>query len=228
MNIIIIAMVVIILIPIILIILGSKRYGQKESLIAVGGCVIISLIISIITFQVIINGNNDSIEKSIKWEKVVLKNEKIKGFEYKSESGLYGKTQEGEVRITGIIPICLTNGEIIHSDVREVEVAEKPFIKLPSSEKQIIEIISFNIYPKIEDTMAASSFIILENGEVWCTERLEVGGPSAGVAVGAAAFLMFMVALIVFIASLILLLIIVIIILEIILWKRNMRNKSII
>lgn len=68
-------------------------------------------------------------------------------------------------------------------------MVEEPHIELPMPPARPIQQVIFDVkFPVALEQGASTSFALYENGEIWCVERFEQGGLSAGAAAGIGAF----------------------------------------
>ena len=112
------------------------------------------------------------------WQKVEFSKKRAIRLEYHPETGLLATTEKEEVEKIRDIPFC-THDASEASDYGRFEVTKNPYylylVMSPSeSQPQLVRqqirfYISSSLGPK---RVVASSFVVDENGEVWCTERI--------------------------------------------------------
>lgn len=190
----------------------SKKYGFRTAAISV----VVSGVLAFVTFKVIFDRSMESMTQSLDvptdWHQVTdINNEgKVIELEYRSELGVFAQTEDGEIIIAGSIPTCLPDGEVAInlSPDTYAELTQTPRLEISTSAEKVTQQLFFDIvYPIGADELGVSSYVLDENGEVWCSEVYARGGLGAGVAIGFGAFLvavpLFVLAVVVFFISLI-------------------------
>ena len=207
----------------------SNRYKSSAAAKIVISIFILSIFSTAVYYVITVNhfrkNQSDYINPAIEWRKIDLLQVAASSLEYRSGIGVFAVTDSGEMQLTKPVPYCRVENQSIDILPEKIEIADTPFAELPAppqnSEQQII----FEIRYAVDyDTDAISSFAILDNGEVWCTERVFRGPgdfPNAsllglGIVITSAA---------IFVGSLFALLVLTIVSLEIYRWRKSNRSN---
>jgi hypothetical protein len=119
------------------------------------------------------------------WQQVATLETEPSGFEYRANLGLFVHTSSGENRITGVVPACLPDGRVAHcispstqesSTIRISEV-EIPAMLPPPPDQPLRQIALHIPCPNVSDASATVSYAAYTDGSIWCTERVDQGGP---------------------------------------------------
>ena len=159
------------------------------------------------------------------WRKVDLLDDIPTELEYRQTRGLFAITDRSGIQITGVLPACLDDGDIVrrwrNSTSLPIEVTSSPRVELLPPPTSPLHQITFDIPIQAGNTdiLGASSYAVYENGEVWCSERVVQRGQAVGVGAAFAAVLQVLHAMAVsFTSSFIIMSVLAIICLE--LWSR--------
>jgi len=193
----------ILLAGILFLLLLSKKYGSRPVAISVvvGGIIafVFFFVTFLVTFKVIFDyamkNTLQSMNTSTAWHQVTDINDvgKVIELEYRSELGVFAHTENGEILIAGSIPTCLPDGEVAVnlSPNTYAELTQTPRLKISTPAEKIIQQLFFDIvYPAEADELGVSSYVLNENGEVWCSEVYARGGLGGGVGIGFGAYLL--------------------------------------
>jgi hypothetical protein len=119
------------------------------------------------------------------WRQVATLETEPSEFEYRANLGLFVHTSSGENRITGIVPACLPDGMVAHCispstqessaiQIREIEI---PAMLPPPPDQPLYQIALHIPCPNVSDASAIVSYAAYTDGSIWCTERVDQGGP---------------------------------------------------
>jgi hypothetical protein len=154
------------------IILG-RRHGRAPALVALMGAVLLSLAAALAGYLILNRDLEVKPDSSNEWHKMAVPGGRAVDLQYQSESGLMITTGDGETSAIREIPFCLANGQLARLAPNFVETTNAPYVALPQPPGPFKQQISFNLSYAISTTgLAASSFGIDENGQLWCTESL--------------------------------------------------------
>jgi energy-coupling factor transporter transmembrane protein EcfT len=203
------------------------RYKSPMKTKIVGAILVLSFLPAGIYYN---NGMNDFhknqsdyVNPALEWKKIDLLSESASSLEYRPEVGIFAKTDSGETQLTKPVPYCRVENQTLEILPEEIKITNTPFAELPAPPQSFKQQINFEIqYTVDNDTLAVSSFALLDSGEVWCTERV-FRGPAdfpTAVALGMGYLI---VATAIFLGSLISLLILTMIVLEV--YRRRKENK---
>ncbi len=157
-----------------------KRHKGYVNKIIVAG-LILGTFIGLIAFGVQFKVNADASyiywTGGWQWQKIELLKKRAFRLEYNPEIGLSAITEKEEVEKIRNIPFCTYDAPEV-SDYRRFEVTKNPYylyLVMSRSESQpqlVKQQIRFNIASNLgPKRVVASSFVVDDNGEVWCTER---------------------------------------------------------
>ena len=173
----------------------SLRYGRRIAVLVATLVLLCSVVIALIARARIdpadYEYNEDQAYPAKEWQIVNLLDENPTGLAYRPTQGLFVNTNRSNIQITGILPVCLDDGELARywRDSASIEATSNPRVKLPPPPTLPSHQITFDIPLQIDDTdiLGVSSYAIYENGEVWCSERVVQRGQGPGVGVAFAA-----------------------------------------
>ncbi len=201
----------------------SKRYGKSLATKVVAGIFGISLLIAIVTFEIISRNISEQAFPAMEWQQYLDTQQSITKLEYHSSLGLFAIEDNNKVKITDKNPFCVTGGQLSALTPIEIEILEILPSELPLPPQTAVHQINFILHYPIEaDEIAFSSFAVFQNGEVWCTERYMRGGFGGAVAIGFLGFAYFVISALVFLGSLILSVVVAVISLEIYRRRNNL------
>lgn len=204
----------------------SKRYNAPNVIIILSPILLLSFLLAGIYFK---NGMDDFhknernyVNPALEWQRIDQLKESALSLEYHPEVGVFAKTASGETQLTTPVPYCSVENQTADILPEKIEITDTPYAELPALPQSFKQQIIFEIRYAVDyDTLAVSSFVLLDNGEVWCTERI-FRGPAdfpTAVAIGMGYLIA---AFAVFLGSLISLLFLILIVLEILRWRRQM------
>jgi hypothetical protein len=154
------------------IILG-RRHGYTSTLAALLGVLLLSLAAASAGHLILGKSLGAKPNSPDEWHKMAALNGRVTEIRYKPDSGLWVTTEDGETSSIRDVPFCLANGQLARLAPNFVETTDDPYVALPQPPGPFKQQISFNLSYAISTTgLAASSFGIDENGEMWCTEKL--------------------------------------------------------
>jgi len=208
----------------------SFRYGKRISSLVAVSVLLCSVVVALIARASVdpadYEYNEDQIYPGEEWRKVNSLGEIPTELEYRPTQGLFATTGQSGIQITGVLPACLDDGDIVRywrsSMSLPIKVTSNPRVKLPPPPTSPLYQITFDIPVQVDNTdiLGASSYAVYENGEVWCSERVVQRGQAVGVGVAFAAGFQILYTMVVsFIGSFIIMSVLAIICLE--LWSRR-------
>ena len=157
------------------------------------------------------------------WEKLDVLDSEALSIEYRSGAGLFALTKMGEQKITKPIPYCLVESQTAEIPPESVKISAESYQDFPSPPLPFKQQLGFEMHYAVEyDILGLSSFVVLENGEIWCSERVFRGPADFPNAVALGMSILF-VAVAVFMGSFFVLLIISFTALEI--YQRKAKTK---
>jgi hypothetical protein len=205
----------------------AKRHGNSLAKKVTISILVFSFLVALIAFQLMIRDTAENINPALDWQRIGQLEASVSELQYRPEAGLFAFANDHEIKITGKIPFCSSDGDIANSHPNEIEVTTTPYINLPLPPQPIKQQVNFNInYPVEADSWASSSFAVLENGDIWCTERLARGGQTGGTALGFAAFIFLYFAVIIFVGSFVVIMVLAIVTLEIYRRQKTRKEKA--
>lgn len=158
-----------------------KRYGRLTTAKIIGGAFILSLLIGSIGLFIIkieigkaYEGNQWNYYKSIEGSNM--------SFEYRPDVGVYAINNKGdETQITNKWPFCAVTDQATGGEPVGVYHSTNLNNLLPFPPRKEQARISFILtYPTEEKHSVYTSFVLFENGEVWCAERYFTGMADPG------------------------------------------------
>jgi hypothetical protein len=203
----------------------SKRYKSPSAKKISAGVLVSSLLLAGIYYKVGIadfhNNESEYVNPAIEWQKADLLQAPALSLEYQSGIGLFAVTGSGDIQLTAPVPYCLVENQSSEIFPEKVEITNNPFAELPEPPQVVKQQVIFDInYAVKYDVHALSSYVILDNGEVWCTERIFRGPADFPKAVTLEMGYV-ITAIFVFLGSLISLLAITIVVFEIYRWRKE-------
>lgn len=203
----------------------SDRYKSSIAKIIVSVVFVLSVLPASIYYK---NGmddfhknERDYVNPALEWQKIDLLSETVSNLSYHPNVGIFAVTDSGEVQLTKSVPYCSVENQTVEILPEEIKLTDTPFAELPSPPQSFKQQLIFEIQYAVDyDTLALSSFTLLDNGEVWCTERV-FRGPAdfpTAVVIGMGYLIT---AIAIFLGSLTSLLILTIIVWEIYRWRRK-------
>jgi hypothetical protein len=205
----------------------AKRHGNSLAKKVTISIIVFSFLLAFIAFQFLIRDTAENINPALGWQRISQLDVPVSKLQYRPEAGLFAFANDREIKITGTIPFCSSDGDIANSHPNEIEVITTPYVNLPLPPQPVKQQVNFNIkYPVEADSWAASSFAVFKNGDVWCTERLARGGQTGGAALGFAAFIFLYFAVIIFVSSFVAVMVLAIVTLEIYRWRKTRKEKA--
>lgn len=177
----------------------SKKYGFRIALISVVVSGVFAFVTFFVAFKVIFDRSRESIPQSLDvstaWHQVTDIDDvgKVVELEYRPELGVFAQTATGEIIIAGSIPTCLSDSEVAVnlSPDTYAELTQTPRLEISPPAEKVTQQLFFDIvYPIGADELGVSSYVLNENGEVWCSEVYARGGLGGGVAIGFGTYLL--------------------------------------
>jgi hypothetical protein len=166
-----------------------RRYGSDRALIALVFSLIASAVPASLAWDHFLEELHNPV---LEWMQVTTIDEPAIEISYHDGVGVFTETNQEAVQLTNRLPACNPDGSLASqyiSDRVEIIQVEEPHIDLPLPVIQPTQQLIFDVkFPVALEQGASTSFALYENGEIWCVERFEQGGLSAGVAAGIGAF----------------------------------------
>lgn len=155
----------------------SSRYNRSIAEKIVFGAFIISILAAgayyAYTLDDFRKNTTDYVNPAIDWQKVETIKIPSSRLEYRQKVGLFAIADTEEIQVTKSAPLCSVENQAAEILPESIEILDSPHEKLPYPPNPAKQQTTFKIQYAVEyDTVAYSSFAILENGEVWCTERV--------------------------------------------------------
>jgi len=203
----------------------SSRYESSIAKKIIFGIFILSFIATAVYYKIAVDDSskNDSnyVIPAIDWQKVETLSESTSGLEYRSGIGLFALADGGEKQLTKVAPYCRIENQLIKTLPENIEITDTPFAEIPAPPHAFKQQIIFDIQYSVEyDAQALSSFAVLDNGEVWCTERV-FRGPADFPSVALIGLGIMITAVSIFTGSIITLLLLTLISFEIYRWRKS-------
>jgi hypothetical protein len=208
----------------------SSRYQRSIAKKIVIGAFIVSILVSgayyIYALDDFHKNETDYINPAIDWQKMEAINTSSNYLEYRPDVGLFATTDAEEIQVTKSAPLCSVENQAIEILPESIEIVDSPYEKLPDPPNPSKQQITFKIQYSVEyDTDAYSSFAIMENGELWCTERV-FRGPADFPNVAAYGLGIVITAFFIFIGGMFLILLLGIIGLEFHRWQNTSKKNA--
>ena len=169
----------------------------------------VSIGLAFLAFKAVMAYSMADISRTGDWHQVTDLDHigRVNRLDYKPESGLLALTADAEIKVADSIPTCLPEGEVavnLSSDTY-AELTQTPRLGLAPFAGTVVQQLSFDIvYPVGADELGLSSYLLDENGQVWCSEIYARGGLGMGAAVALGSlFLAALIAIGVFFISLV-------------------------
>jgi hypothetical protein len=207
----------------------SKRHNLPNAIIIVGSILMLSSLLAGIYYK---NGmddfhknESDYVNPALEWQRIDQLEDSASSLVYRPEVGIFAVTESGDIQLTMPVPYCSIENQTAEILPEEIEITDTPYAELPAPAQPFKQQIIFEFRYAVDyDTLAVSSFALLDNGEVWCTERM-FRGPAdfpRAVAIGMGYLIT---AVAIFLGSLISLLLLILIVLEIRHWRKANISK---
>jgi hypothetical protein len=208
----------------------SSRYKRSVTEKITIGAFVVSILTAGIYYSYTLDdfqkNLDDYVNPALKWQKMEMLQVPSKYLEYRSEIGLFVLTDAEEIRVTESAPFCSAENQAMEILPESIEILDSPHEKLPDLPNLAKQQTTFKIQYAVEyDTVAYSSFAILENGELWCTERV-FRGPADFPNVAAYGLGILITAFSIFIGGMFLILLLGIIGFEIYRWQTANKRKT--
>jgi hypothetical protein len=206
-------------------VLLKRRYGSDYTQAAM----VFSLLGAGIPTALVWSYYNEQLHNPlIEWERVRSLDEPAVEIFYREGVGFFADTSAEVVQLTQELPACDLNGPLATQyfpNGTQIMVVEVAHIDLPTPPSQIKKQLTFDVnYPVALEQGASTSFALYENGEIWCVERFEQGGLSAGAAHGIVVLGLLFYVVLIFIGGFVVCLIVALLVLELL--RRRKRDNS--
>ena len=203
-----------------------KRYQDSTITLVLIGIIILGGVISAIYYKISIENIAEYSNPATEWQKLDILDNAALSVEYRSGIGVFAITEIGEKQLTKPIPYCLLESQTAEIPPEFVEIPDTPFADFPPPPQPFKQQIIFEMDYAVEyDALGLSSFVVLDNGEVWCSERVFRGPADLPNAIVFGIGIL-IIAVVVFMGSFLTLLVILIIALEI-RQRRKVKNLEI-
>jgi len=172
-----------------------RRYGYRSAIPVVVLSILSGGIAAVIGREICLvhleyEYSEDKAYPAEPWRQASSITEALYGLEFQSDEGLFAVTDGGKVRIAGVPPVCLADGMLARyyddrSSPQPVELESDPRISLPLPPGRPLHQITFGIPIQLSsntDLLGASSYVVYDNGEIWCCERFVQRGWGVAVA----------------------------------------------
>ena len=194
----------------------GKHHGESLAIKFTAGVFTISFILALLPLLSLYKGIDENMNLKASWERVSGLEGPVLDMQYRSNNGLFAITDNNEIKITNEIPLC-SGDRLSYINPSAIEITSSPRVNLPNPSHSVKKQLSFNlIHPTGESSYGSSSFVIYDNGELWCTEKFEGGGIAHGMVLAGLLIGILVLSSFVFVSSFILLSIVVIIIIKVI------------